>query len=37
MDFGTAGLGGSVEEVMEGVRAVVKVVLSEVEKSDRDS
>ena len=33
MDFGTAGLGGSVEEVMEGIRAVTKVVLAEVEKS----
>lgn len=37
MDFGTAGLGGSVEEVMEGIRAVIKVVLAEVEKSSQDS
>jgi len=37
MDFGTAGLGGSVEEVMEGIRTVIKAVLAEVEKSSQDS
>lgn len=37
MDFGTAGLGGSVDEVMGGIRAVIKVVLAEVEKSDQGS
>lgn len=31
MDFGNAGLGGSVEEVMEGIREVIRVVRAEVD------
>ena len=34
MDFGATGAGGSVHEVVEGIRRVVAVVRGEVERAE---
>lgn len=37
MSFSSAGMGGTVEEEMEGFKAVVEVVMAEVDKSSQPS
>lgn len=36
MDFGAAGAGGVAAEVMEGIMAVVEVVMAQVERFERE-
>ena len=37
MSFSSAGMGGTVEEEMEGFKAVVEVVMAEVDKPSQPS